>query len=94
MRVKTKAAEAVPIVQGPGKFLLRNKTAGASIFLEVGALEEGAEPKPLATEAAGYEWEHTEAPLTVELVEGEVLTGIVKSGEAEQIVHVLRTAGR
>jgi hypothetical protein len=90
MRVKVTNAKATVIARGPGTFLIRNKTASTSVFLETGAVLPGAEPAPLATEANGAEWEKTGGTLEVRLGPEQVLTGIVKAGEGEQELHILR----
>jgi hypothetical protein len=92
MRAKVKASKAGVICQGPGSFLIRNKTNTASIFLEMGAVPEAGlgEITPLATEAEGAEWEKGAGTLEVKLGPQVALTGIVKSGEGEQEIHVLR----
>lgn len=65
---------------GTRAFLLKNKTATASVFLEVGAV---------ATLASGFEWEITDGPLEIELEPGEQLSAIVAAGTQE--IHILRS---
>jgi hypothetical protein len=90
MRVKLKASKAEILARGPGSFLIRNKTNGASVFLETGSLTEEGTVNPAATEAEGAEWEKSAGTLEIHLGPQQALTGIVKSGEAEQEIHVLR----
>lgn len=95
MRAKVTNAAAVEVARGPGKVLVRNKTASAAVFYEVGA--HGPTPteaaKPLATEAAG--WEVAAGTiLEVALGEGQALTAIVKAAGAEQELELLRASSR
>ncbi len=95
MRVKVKNTGSTVIAQGPGKYRIRNKTNGAAIFLSTAAIPETGVPTPAASEAEGYEWEKSSAGedvIEVTLAVEQALVGIVKTGEAEQELHVLQTA--
>lgn len=95
MRVKITAAKAGIICRGPSRWLVRNRTNGAPIFLEVGNYPETGEPVPVATEATGYEipkGTSVGSPLEIGLGPEESLTGIVKTGEGEQELELLRVS--
>lgn len=94
-RVKVPHTEAVVIAEGPGSVWIENPAEAKAIFLEVGTLSAGSEggtPKPIATEAAGYQWKAKAGPMAVSLAQGTVLTGIAETEEVE--VHVLRDGPR
>jgi hypothetical protein len=95
MRAKVNAAAASEVVRGPGKVLVRNKTATAAVFYEVGAHgpTPTEAPKPVATEAAGWEVPGN-GVLEVALGEGQALTAIVKAAGAEQELELLRVSSR
>lgn len=61
------------------RFLLKNATATAAVFLEVGAP---------ATTGAGFEWAVADGPLEIALEPGEKLYGIVAA--TPQTIHVLK----
>lgn len=94
-RVKV-ATTATVIATGPGSVLINNVTETHPIWLEVGVYsgggQEGGTPKPIATEAEGYEYKAKAGPLVISLANGAVLTGITVT--AEQEVHVLRDGPR
>jgi hypothetical protein len=97
MRAKVVAAKATVLVHGPGKFLIRNKTNTAAVFLEVGNYPPPGlgEVAPLATEASGFEEpKGATAGFLLEIGLGpeEALSCIVKAAEAEQELEILRTS--
>lgn len=80
MRIPVGTSSTV-IAQGRGSFVIKNKTATASIFLETSD-DAGA-----ASATTGFEWETTDGPLSIDLWENEILYGLVSS--TQQTVHVL-----
>lgn len=86
MRAKVGTASSL-IVEGPGTFRIKNKTATAAVFLDVGSVETSSTGTPAVTAAVGYEWLAADGTLEVRLGPEKVLLGIVASTEQE--VHVL-----
>lgn len=63
--------------------LIRNATATASVYLDVGPIDGGT-----TSVADGFEWRTTDAPLEVVIEPGQALYAI--SGGVAQTIHVLR----
>ncbi len=66
----------VVIAEGSAAFLIKNRTATTSVFLETGNTA-GA-----VSASNGFEWQVSDPPLDIELQEGEVLFGVVAAGQA------------
>lgn len=79
----TVTTAATPLATNSGhkllRFVLKNMTATASVFVGGDNITTGAD---------SFEWETGDSPLEVELEQGETLYGRVASGT--QTIHVLQ----
>ena len=65
------------------RVLCKNLTGTATVYVEI---------DQAAADATGYEWEGTDAPLSLQLDEGQSLNMRVASAGADQDIRVLRGA--